>query len=111
MHAEGYTSHSLKSINSPLFIIVLLNADRSLARGISVTPVPLMPGWKMLHSSRLTNGDVQQNAQPQRALRVIITFAFTLNSEFKNLMFPSYSQLQQSSSINVKGLYRRMNGL
>lgn len=78
MHAEGYISHSLKSINISLFIIVLLNAERSLVRGISVTPVPLMPGWKMLHSSRLTNGDIKKNAQLQRALRVIINFAFTL---------------------------------
>lgn len=78
MHAEGYISHSLKSINSSLFIIVLLNGECSLARGISVTPVPLMLGWKMLHSSRLTNGGVEKNARPQQALWVIINFAFTL---------------------------------
>lgn len=84
MHAEGYISHSLEPINTPLFIIVSidLNADCSLARKISMTPVPLMLGWKTLHTTRLMNRDVKKNAQEQRALRIIINVASTLKEKF-----------------------------
>lgn len=59
-----------------------LHANCSLARKISMTPVPLMLGWKNLHIPRLMNGDVKKNAQRQRALRIIINFASTLKQEF-----------------------------
>lgn len=113
MRAEGYISHSLEPINTPLFIIVgiALNADCSLARKISMTPVPLMLGWKTLHTTRLKNRDVKKNAQQQRALRIIINVASTLKEEFdpfccieaSDVSFVHERTSEQFSSIIDKG--------